>query len=68
MTLKMNSLDKMNRSELTAKRNVSNASLNKGTEAKSNGEYLNNKSRYNSCTSIDYQRKERAASQVPAAG
>jgi len=58
MTLKVGSLDKMNKSELGGKRNISNASLTKGAgELKPNGEYLNNKNRYNSCTSIDYQRR-----------
>lgn len=66
MTLKMTSLDKMNRSDLANKRNVSNASLNKGTnDVKHQSDYLNNKNRYNSCTSIDYQRRERATSQIP---
>jgi hypothetical protein len=60
MTLKNN--EKMNRSEIAVKRNISNASLSKaGIENKSSSEYLNNKNRYNSCASIDYQRKERTS-------
>lgn len=64
MTFKTN--DKMNRSEMAVKRNISNASLSKaGLENKSTSEYLNNKNRYNSCTSIDYQRKERISQMTP---
>lgn len=52
---------------MAVKRNVSNASLSKvGGEGKSTSEYLNNKNRYNSCTSIDYQRRERLSSQTAA--
>jgi hypothetical protein len=65
--MKVTSVDR-GRCETGVKRNISNSALGRGTgEIKGSSEHLNNKSRYNSCTSIDYQRKERSSSHLVTA-
>jgi hypothetical protein len=64
LTLKMPNADRVNRSETGIKRNVSNAMLVKGIgeQQRSHYESLNGKNKNNSCTSINYQSRQRATS------
>ena len=55
--------DAHNRSVASFKRNTSNTALARGTSETKGQHSLNNKNRYNSCASIDYQKKERNVSQ-----
>jgi hypothetical protein len=62
--------DKNTRSECPIKRNTSNALLSKPPqekEARSNYESLNNKTRYNSCTAINFQKRQRSTSHFTSA-
>jgi hypothetical protein len=68
MTMKMTSVDKMHRADTSVKRNVSNTALGRVSgEIRSNHEHLTNKNRYNSCTSIDYQKGVKSVSHMVSA-
>jgi hypothetical protein len=70
LTSKTFNHEKNNRSELPIKRNPSNSFLSKPTQERENrGNYdsLNNKTRYNSCTAINYQKRQRSTSHFTSA-
>jgi hypothetical protein len=59
--------DKNNRSELPIKRNPSNSFLTKASQERENRvnyESLSNKTRYNSCTAINLQKRQRSSSHL----
>ena len=62
--IKPSNVDNNNRSATGFRRNTSNSTLARGSSEVRGQHSLNNKNRYNSCTSIDYQRKERSASHM----
>lgn len=69
LTSKTFNHDKNNRSELPIKRNPSNSFLSKPQERehRPNYESLNSKTRYNSCTAINFQKRQRSTSHFTSA-
>lgn len=64
LTQKITNSDQPYRSLAGIKRNVSNVTLSKGGEGRVSNHSLNAKNRYNSCTSMEPQKRERSVSHM----